>query len=83
MIAKEFLKGTNGAKVNIILQRLYLFFKKRKKHANSRGCNIISTGSSLLSCVNVGENIAKRSKMSTDTSRTALCSLMKWFYEQH
>lgn len=63
MTAKEFLKGTSETKVSIILQRLYLF-KKRKKHANSRGCNIISTGSSLLSYVNVGENIAKSSKIS-------------------
>lgn len=74
--AKELLKGTSGVKDSIILQRLYLFFKERKTHANARGCNIISTGSSLLSYVNVSENSAKRSKMSTDTSKTALCSLM-------
>lgn len=40
---------------------------KEKNHANTRGCNI-STQNSLLSYVNVGENSAKRSKMSTDTS---------------
>ena len=28
MTAKEFLKGTSGAKVSIVLHRLYLFFKK-------------------------------------------------------
>lgn len=81
--AKELLKGSSGVKDRIILQRLYLFFKERKTHANARGCNIISTGSSSLSYVNVGENSAKRSKMSTDTSKTALCSLMKWFYVLH
>lgn len=45
----------------------------------TQGVEISSARSSLLSYVNLGENIAKRSKMSTDTSKTALCSLMKWF----
>lgn len=31
MTAKKLLKGTSGAKDSIILQRLYLFFRERKK----------------------------------------------------
>lgn len=65
-------------------ERLALFCKgficssrKKKNHANARGHNIISTGTSLLSYINVGENIAKSGKTSNDTAKSALCSLIK------
>lgn len=47
MSAKKFLKGTSGAKVNIIFQTLCCYLRKEKKsHANSRHCSIISTENS-------------------------------------
>lgn len=49
----------------------------------TQGVEISAAQTSLLSYVNLGENIAKRSKMSTDISKTALCSLMKWFDVLH
>lgn len=37
MTAKEFLKGTSGAKVSTVLQKLYLFFKEKKKTCKLEG----------------------------------------------